>query len=201
MDPTDAVDAPPEPIGELSEACVRYVKEALGFELDFSPETLPIVDHYLRECAHDLGAEGVALLAPVAGAYFGEVVRRALGGARWYCAGEEHRRYRLEFERVFLCFNPLGVAAEVISQADEGDWAAHLQLLPEAREAVEGALQQGGEVRLEDYYSFSVRLETLQSVLDVLAGLESAREGPPRTFNSAVYAAATGELLLRGPAS
>lgn len=200
MAPTEPFEPPPPAVAELSEACVRYVKEALGLELDYTPETLPIVDHYLRERAHDLGEEAVALLAPVAGAYYGEVVRRALGGARWHAAGDAHRGYRLEFERVFLCFNPLGVAAEVIEQDDAGGWAAHLQLLPEAREAVQDALAQGGPVRHEDYYSFSVRLETLQSVLDVLAGLESARQGPPRTFTPAVYAAAAGEAP-RGPSS
>jgi len=200
MDPNPAPDAPPEPIGTLSDACVRYVQDTLGFALDYTPETLPIVDHYLRERAVDLGEEGLALLASVAGAYFGEVVRRTLGGARWYCAGAEHRRYRLEFERVFLYFNPLGVAAEVVAQDDAGDWGAHLQLLPEAREAVQSVLEQGGQVRAEDYYSFGVRLETLHSVLDVLAGLESARSGPPRSFTSAVYAAAAGEPP-RGPSS
>ena len=42
------VDAPPpEQIADLARACVDYVKRALHVELDFSAETLPMLDHYL----------------------------------------------------------------------------------------------------------------------------------------------------------
>src|SRR5688572_23563251 len=40
---------PPEPIRELCDACIAYVTRALAVELDYTPDTLPILDHYLRE--------------------------------------------------------------------------------------------------------------------------------------------------------
>ena len=41
----------PEPIVELALGCVQYVQRSLGFELDFEPETLPLVEHYARQNA------------------------------------------------------------------------------------------------------------------------------------------------------
>jgi hypothetical protein len=40
-------------VGDLAESCVRFVHEALGLTLDYTAETLPVLDHYLRERARD----------------------------------------------------------------------------------------------------------------------------------------------------
>src|SRR5262245_1038843 len=89
--------APPE-VADLADASVRYVNDALGLRRDCPPETLPILDHYVRERGRGAKDEVGALIAPAAGAYFGEVVRRVLPGARWHCPPGDHRRWRLEFE-------------------------------------------------------------------------------------------------------
>src|ERR1044071_4902274 len=72
----------PGTIGELADACVRFVQAAVGVPLDFRPETLPLLDHYLATRREELLAaraanpEAMGLVARAAAAYFGEVVRR-----------------------------------------------------------------------------------------------------------------------------
>ncbi|HEX6245463.1 MAG TPA: DUF6278 family protein, partial [Polyangiales bacterium] len=78
------VENAPDSILDLANACVRFVQQALSLELDYTPDTLPLLDHYLQS-AQDVSKEEVlSLVAPAAGAYFGEVVRRQLGPARWH---------------------------------------------------------------------------------------------------------------------
>src|SRR6478735_8569512 len=38
---------PPEPIPDFVTACLEYVRRALKVDLDFTPETLPLLDHYV----------------------------------------------------------------------------------------------------------------------------------------------------------
>src|SRR5690606_9263563 len=40
------VERPPEAIEELVVNCLDYVRRASGVELDFTPETLSVLDHY-----------------------------------------------------------------------------------------------------------------------------------------------------------
>src|SRR5882672_5013996 len=127
----------PQAVSDLADACVRFVQEALGLRLDYTSDTLPILDHYLHEAARGAGPEVQALLAPAAGAYFGELVRQRMAGVRWHAPNEDHQRFRLEFEAFFLCFNPIGVAMEVLRGGDAEGWGAHFGLLDEARATVE----------------------------------------------------------------
>jgi hypothetical protein len=191
---------PPDEVAELAEACVRFVKDALGLTLDYTPETLPILDHYMQERVAGAKPEIAELIAPSAGAYFGEVVRRTLPGAHWHSPGGEYSAYRLEFEPFFLCFNPIGVAMEVLAVDDVPGVGANFQVLDEARPAVHQALEQNEMVRPEDYYTFSMRLEVLHQVADVLSGLESAQP-TPRRFGPEVYAAASGRKEPSAPPS
>jgi hypothetical protein len=185
---TDPPNDTPSEIVDLCHACVRYVHDALGFTLDFTRETLPVLDHYLQTNVRGSRAEVVELMARVSGAYFGEVVRRSLPGVRWAEPDPDPRRGRLEFERVFLCFNPIGAALEAImGEASEG-FHAHFQVLDDARIAVSAALEGGAEVSEDDYFTLGVRLETLEQVADVVSGLEATRK-EPRSFGPEMYQA------------
>jgi hypothetical protein len=183
---------PPQQVLELAEACVRFVKEALELELDYTQDTLPILDHYLRDRARDAEDGVFELVAPAAGAYFGEVVRRSMPGARWHAPDGDYQGHRVEFEPFFLAFNPIGVALEVLSGEDVADFGAHFQLLDDARALVESALESGGSVASEDYYSLSVRYEVLEQVADIVGALESQQK-EKRSFGPEVYAAARGD--------
>lgn len=191
----------PAPVDELAASCVKFVKDALGLPLDYSAETLPILDHYVRTKAAVTGDEVRDLLTPMLGAYFGEVVRRSMPGARWHVAGEAYTDYRLEFDSFFLCFNPMGVAAEVLEGDDVEGYGTHFQLLDDGRKVVEDALSRSTNVSVDDYYSFTMRFETLELVVSVLAELEHVRGDKPRHFGPDVYRVAAGESVGKGGAS
>ncbi len=198
------IEPAPAPIDDLAQACVRFVKEALSLDLDSTPETLPILDHYARTRAGSGQNEEVRdLLTPALGAYFGEVVRRTMPGVRWRVPAdlEDYGSYRLEFELVFLHFNPLGIAREVLEHDEVEDSGASFQVLDEAKASLHEALEVSGGVSLDDYYSFTIRYETLELVISVLSALERTTQATPRRFGPEVYRAASGETLGRGGAS
>ena len=184
----DVVNETPQAVRELAEACVRFVERAVGIALDYTPDTLPILDHYLQE-ARDVGHEEVVdLVAPSAGAYFGEVVRRQLGAGRWHLE-EAYEGWRIEFETFFLTFNPIGAALEAIrGEAVEGH-AAHLAVLPEDQRAVKESLARTGDVRSEDFYRLAIRFEAIEQVADLLAELSARKKEGSRNFGPEVYAA------------
>jgi hypothetical protein len=191
----------PVVIEQLSDGCVRFVQQALNLPLDYTPETLPILDHYVRERGQ-LGEgrareEALELLAPATGAYFGEVVRRTMGYVRWHCPGDEYDRFRLEFEPFFLSFNPLAVATEVIRKGQATAPGAFFDVLDEARDMLKEALNKHARVPTEDYYTFSMRYEVLEQVAEVLFALEGARK-ERRHFGPEVYRAARGESSFAG---
>ena len=146
---------------DLTVACVTSVKNATGLELDLTQDTLPILDHY-AELAESPRGEVVSLLAPMCGAYFGELIRRELDDGVWHVDPEKHSEWRLAFERSSLRFNPLGIALEVILRQDVPDWGAHLETPVEDQLRVKKALDVYGDVRDQDYYRFSVRFEAIE---------------------------------------
>lgn len=182
----------PATISQLSDGCVRFVQQALSLPLDYTPETLPILDHYIRERGRDGREEIAGLLAPPTGAYFGEVVRRTFGYVRWHCPGDEYDLYRLEFEPFFLSFNPIGIATEVIREGQATGPGAFFDVLDEARTLLREALSQHARVPTEDYYTFTMRYEVLEQVAALLFALEAERK-ERRHFGSDVYRASRGE--------
>jgi hypothetical protein len=185
----DPIADPPGPIADLAASCVRFVKLAVGIELDYTPETLPILDHYLRG-AHGVSREEVlGLVVPAAGAYFGEVVRRHLGDSAWHLVGEDYGLARLEFQRWFLSFNPIGIALETVLGEEVAGSGSHLELLHEDRQLVREALDRAGDVRNEDYFRLAVRFEVLELVTALLSDKASQSDDPSRTFGPDVYAA------------
>jgi hypothetical protein len=179
----------PEAIQDLAHACVRYVQRALKIELDYSPETLPLLDHYLRS-AQDVSQEEIlSLVAPAAGAYFGEVVRRQLGPCRWHLVEGDFSAYRLEFERCFLSFNPMGSALATVLGADADHYGGHLALLAEDEPLVKASLERLGEVREQDYYRLAVRYEVIEQVVALLIDKAIAQNELSRRYGAEVYAA------------
>jgi hypothetical protein len=179
----------PDVISDLASSCVRFVQRTVGIELDYTPETLPILDHYLRE-AHGVSREEVlSLVVPAAGAYFGEVVRRHLGDSEWQLGGEDYGAARLEFRRWFLSFNPIGIALEAVLAEEVAGSGSHLELLREDRQMVQEALDRAGDVRNDDYYRLAVRFEVLELVTALLSERAAASEHPERVFGPDVYAA------------
>jgi hypothetical protein len=166
----DIAPAVPPSIVELSVNCVQFVQAALGIELDFSNETLPLLDHYARGAREQLQTrpEALALLAHTTGAYFGQVVASELTGS-WRVVNEDPNGWLLCLQPVFLAFNPIGVAYDVLtfSTAHAGP-ASQLRLLPPDAEMVQARLLALPETSEDDYYTFSTRFDTLQITFEAL---------------------------------
>jgi hypothetical protein len=148
-------------VADLTVACVTSVKNASGMELDLTQDTLPILDHY-AELIDSPRDEIVSLMAPMSGAYFGELLVRQLEDGEWVTDPDDYTSWRLRFERSSLTFNPIGVALEVLLGQDVPDWGAHLQAAPEDQLRVEKALEVFGDVRDRDYYTFTMRFEAIE---------------------------------------
>ena len=157
-------------ISELAQACIEAVNRAVGVELDFTQDTLPVLDHY-ASLEREPTNEVLSLIAPMCGAYFGEVIRQEVAEASWETEGE-HAEWRLHIDACDLWFNPVGIAMEVLTNSDVADWGAHLQTRPANKERIEAALKSYGDVRAEDYYRFTVRYEAIeQATLALLRAL------------------------------
>lgn len=177
----------PAPIEDFREACMRSVKEAIGVELDGTQDTLPILDHYLGDIPSSARSELLSLVVPMCGAYFGEVIRNHLTGARWYAPGDDFSIWRMEFDGCFLAFNPLGMVLERISMQEESGWNAHLHLLDKDRPVVDAALDVLGDVRPEDYFRLGTRFEVIETAYLAL----TSRAKPGDSFGPSVYIAAS----------
>lgn len=165
-------EAPPPVIAELAGACLEYVKRATSVAPDYTPETLPLVDHYLdlvRESMDDR-PELLPLVARAVGAYFGEVVRTQLP-AFWIIPSADAHEWRLCARPVFLSLNPVGVAYDALHRSSEHDGpSSQLGLAREEREVVDRRIAELPPVREEEYFLLSTRLEVIEIAADALRG-------------------------------
>jgi hypothetical protein len=191
--------APPE-IAELAEACATYVERDTKVKLDYTPETLPLLDHWVAERRKEVGAEKDEILALVAapvGAYLGEVARRVLR-AHWFTPKGEYRRWRLELENVFLTMNPVGAAIEALILQEAEGWGASFRMHAEDEAHARAALDNLPEMELEDYFAPSNRLEVLEIVADALSRRASAEGEPPPKYGPSDYGPLRAEAIAEG---
>jgi len=168
------MDDTPAVVEDLALGAFRLVKQSLDLELDFSMETLPILDHYLASLREADDGEPdeklIAVVGPCAGAYFGEVCRRTLTGLAWSLPDDPHeyRDWRIEAHAHDLSFNPIGAALEAVFAEPFADWHAHLELPKEGRMKVDAALDAAGPVREDDFFRLAIRHEALELALSAL---------------------------------
>jgi hypothetical protein len=173
---------PPPQVAELAAACVRFVATRYGAALDFEPETLSFVDHWVREARAELAhrPEAADLVQGAAGAYLGEVIRRAFGGF-WSSAEGDHADWRLELERVYCSFNPIGMVREALLLETADGWHAHFELDPGEAEAIEQRLAALPPAPDDEYYAPSTRFDVVSILYEALRadmrarGLEETR--------------------------
>ena len=184
MTVTSSPDAPaPREIQEYASQAVDYVRRALGLELAFDSDTLPLLDHYLHTVPQDQPAT-LELVALTAGAYFGEVVRRRLGG-RWDMSTgpSDALGWRMVLP-TGIHFSPAGFVAAAIIQDDLDDVDTALDAPPRTRPHLERALERMGDVTVEDYYSLCGRLDTLEHVHEVLVAVAAKMLGQEKAAPS-----------------
>ncbi len=173
---TKAPEGTPEHVHDLAVACVQYVERATGVLLDFTSDTLPLLDHYLRSAEASEPALR-ALVGPAAGAYFGEVVRR-IYPARWFAPEDRPDAWRVEFERCFLHFNPVAFALEVMDDADAVEGGAGYGVASDDLPMLRAALESQGALPEDEFRALSTRWDVLEGVVDrLMAGSEKEFPG------------------------
>jgi hypothetical protein len=189
--------APPEPVAELVTSTLDYVRRALGFELDFTSETLPVLDHYVAT-VRDLRAERpelVPLVARATGAYFGEVVRAFIPGF-WRVPSANIHDWELCSRVCFLRFNPIGVAYDALYGEEEHDGPrSMLRCAPEDREFLERRLATLPPVPADQYHLLTTRFEVIEVASEALRARLDEQGYEGSEFTEEDYAENT-----RGPA-
>jgi hypothetical protein len=188
--PSSEGDSPAEVV-EYADQAVQYVRRALGMTLEYDSDTLPLLDHYLRSVPGE-NAAAAHLVAATAGAYFGEVIKRRVGGV-WDLPSRDPGSWRLVLP-TGLWFSPAAMALAVILAADEGDgnhgdevtdpeadsisgsdWDASLNAPAPLRALVAQVLDNMADLSHDEYYSLCGRLDTIEHVQSVLTGVASVR--------------------------
>jgi hypothetical protein len=174
-------EAVPARVREYADQAVDYVRRALGLTLEYDSDTLPLLDHYLRTVPDGQPAT-LQLVIATSGAYFGEVVRRRLGG-RWELGDADAGggaikdiQWRVVLP-TGLNFAPAGFVAAAIARADLDDLDSEFESPARMRPYVQSALERMGEVSVEDYYSLCGRLDTLEHVHEVLVAVAAQMMG------------------------
>jgi hypothetical protein len=191
-------------VESLADRFREQVERALKVRLDGSITSLAFVDHYLALARDEDREPIVSLLAAGAGAYFGELVRRELGGT-WVGDGQDPRRLRLLIEPQFVHFSPVDQAYEAIAgrglDVDDPrlapgpafDSGFGLEPSPDdepgAGDApwLEERLAELPPVPEDEFHSLTCRFETLQLMLELLAAKHVAEGLPPRRLGLEDY--------------
>jgi len=184
---SEALPPPPPQVAELVAACMRFVASKYKVALDGTPDTLSLVDQYVREArtAYETRPESIELVAPAIGAYLGEVMRQEFA-AEWFAEGS-HEAWRLYFRHVFLAVNPVGMAREAITMKEEAGWNAHLTLDPAEREAIEERLAAMPDVDEDEYYLPTTRFDAITVVVETLLARAEAAGTSDVTFGREDY--------------
>jgi len=165
---TSPSEQPPPRVEEFAAQTVEYVRRAVGVALTFDSDTLPLLDHYLGSVPADR-PDLIELVVATAGAYFGEVVRRHLGG-RWEGLDEKPPAWRMVLP-TGVSFSPAGFVAAAITRAELDDHETGFEAPPRMKPHLAEALARMGELTEDDYYSLSGRFDTLEHVHSVLLGV------------------------------
>ena len=162
-------------MAELALACTRFVATRYGVTLDFTPDTLSLVDQWVRDARKELAErpEVEPLVQTTAGAYLGEVIRRQFGG-RWFVEGEESG-WHLYLSTVYCAFNPVGLIREALLLDTAEGWHAHFELDPGEREGIEARLAALPEVDEDEYYAPTTRYDVVCIVVEALREQMRAR--------------------------
>lgn len=165
-------------IAELAARTVEYVRRAVGVALEYDSDTLPLLDHYLREVPGQ-AVDIIELVVTTAGAYFGDVVIRRLGG-RWEMTTADSREWRVVLP-TGIGFKPAAFVAVAIARREVGEFDDTLDVPPRIRPHFEAALARMGDRDEDEYFSLCGRLDMLEHLSEVLVAVAAqlAREQLP----------------------
>lgn len=201
----------PAEIESFSSNLITAVLTSTGQRLDMTPETLPFLDYYgriFRESREkksakdkdkdkDNGKDISLLFAPMAGAYFGQVICKKYE-CEWFAPHRKYDRWRIQFSSCFLFFNPVAVAIEVLNQRELEGWSSSYIARKEDEEWICTIFDQWDMVIKEDYFSFSVRWEILDTIIDKLKTAELMERGGKWKEKVRTYGNTDYEKYIKG---
>jgi hypothetical protein len=158
----------PLAVAELAASCARYVLAKYGVPLDGTSDTLSILDQYVRDARAEILVQpaSLPLLEATIGAYFGEVLRRAFPSS-WFSSGDRDA-WRLDFEEVYLTFNPVGMARESLTLSEAIGWHAHLEMDDAEKDDILARLARLPDVSDEEFYAPSTRYDVVEIAVEAL---------------------------------
>ena len=166
-------DAPPGPIADYARTCVQQVATSVGVLLDYRPETLPLLDHYLREARPSVQSrpETLPLLVATAGSYLGELLRKRYP-CRWRLDSNDPLEWRIEFAEVDITVYPIAIAREALTD-DSGLEQPVIELSEQDRELLARRLDALPPVVQEQYVAPSTRIEVIDIAVDALRAAQA----------------------------
>ena len=178
----------PSEVLELAAACVRFVTTSVKLEPDFTSDTMPLIDHYVRESRKALEEtpQALALTAHAIGAYIGEVVRRT-HRCWWRVDGVDPGAWRLEMATVQLAFYPVQMAYTCLLQESDEQAFSGFEMLEKDRDLAVARLELLPPVSDIDYHLPSTRLEVLEVLVDHLTAHHAQGPFGSRTLRPEDY--------------
>jgi hypothetical protein len=168
------------------EAARGYVRRVLSVELDGSPESLAFVDHYVQTARKDapggkMESDVLRLAAAAIGAYFGEVLIGAWGGAWVIDPGRESHPedWRIELDPPSLTLRPVALAACALAGAEVPGYDDRVSPPFRDAAALQQLLERSAPVAEDVFYSLTGRYEAMEQMRELLAEIARRREAGP----------------------
>lgn len=168
---TEAEPSCPPQVADYAAQVVAYVERAVGVTLTYDSETLPVLDHYLRQVPTGK-EEALTLIVATAGAYFGEVVRRHIGG-RWDLAAGDPTGWKFVLPTA-LSFVPARLTLAAITRSPADD-EPDIDVPAVIRQLIDDALATMAEMNEETFYSLCGRLDALEHLHEVVTAFAAQR--------------------------
>jgi hypothetical protein len=187
----ESTEPPPDRVRELAEGCVRFVERATGVKLDYEPETLPVLDHWIAGARAEAGEKqaAVAVVAHTAGAYLGEVVRRR-HASWWRMDDDDPGSWRIELATVYLSFSPVALIADALTLGAglDAELLERLEIDDADREAVGARLAELPPVPEDEFFAPSTRIEVIDIAVEAIRGRHLADGEPESALGPDDYA-------------
>ncbi|MCL2822585.1 MAG: hypothetical protein FWD57_01215 [Polyangiaceae bacterium] len=173
--PPNEVEPAPDAVADASSACVQYVERKLGITLDYQPETLPILDHYIYESRsasptlQQTSQETIDLIAMVSGCYFGELLRRMFP-LQWNTEDQDPVHWSLSRKAVTIF--PIAMALVALKGVEVEQDFDLFWLDQELSDVLSKRLEVHPPVSEDEYASLCTRLDVIETAFDVLANAE-----------------------------
>ncbi len=196
----------PEEVVVSAERCVAHIKHRYKFDLDYSIDTLSVVDSFIRDILAEEGdgeappagderrTQLIHLLGPSIGAYFGVVLSKNFP-TRWRLKSEKAYEWFIEFETVPLRFNPVVAASEALFEENIDSWGPAMLTEAEETPHLIERLKAAPPIPEDEFYSLTTRLEVLQIAVEYLLSRKEQKDPPAPAVYTRDYYNTTFDLF------